>query len=65
MEVGATDCCFCSHCTCYRFRCFLNFRFMSYWKLFWLIVGVIAATYLIPLLIGCIFMLILHLCGVH
>nr|DAY17738.1 MAG TPA: hypothetical protein [Microviridae sp.] len=24
MEVGATDCCFCSHCTCYRFRCFLN-----------------------------------------
>nr|DAY17739.1 MAG TPA: hypothetical protein [Microviridae sp.] len=38
---------------------------MSYKKLFFLIVGVIAAIYLIPVLISCIFFLILHLCGVH
>nr|DAQ24892.1 MAG TPA: hypothetical protein [Microviridae sp.] len=24
MEVSASDCSFCTHCTCNRFRCFLN-----------------------------------------
>nr|DAQ24893.1 MAG TPA: hypothetical protein [Microviridae sp.] len=38
---------------------------MSYKKLFLLIVGVIAAIYLIPLLISLVFMLILYLLGVH